>query len=80
MRIIQPRTVAEQLLYSTVRISGDNGTGTGFFFHIQLDQDKQIQLILQINMLLMAIRNYLFIFTKQLLMTKNLNQQINLFL
>ncbi|HAU0840603.1 TPA: hypothetical protein ACT9MX_000277 [Legionella pneumophila] len=46
MRVIQPRTVAEQLLYSTVRISGDNGTGTGFFFHIQLDQDKQIQLIL----------------------------------
>ncbi|MGX8786032.1 S1 family peptidase [Legionella pneumophila] len=27
-------------------MSGDNGTGTGFFFHIQLDQDKQIQLIL----------------------------------
>lgn len=46
MRVIQPRTVAEQLLYSTVRISGDNGTGTGFFFHIQLAQDKQIQLIL----------------------------------
>ena len=38
MRIIQPRTVAEQLLYNTVRISGDNGTGTGFFFHIQLDE------------------------------------------
>lgn len=45
-RIIQPRTVAEQLLYSTVQICGDYGTGTGFFFHIQLDKDKQIQLIL----------------------------------
>jgi hypothetical protein len=45
-RVIQPRTVAEKLLYSTVRICGDSVTGTGFFFHIQLENNKQIQLIL----------------------------------
>lgn len=35
MRALQPKSVAEQLLYSTVRIVGDSGTGTGFFFHYQ---------------------------------------------
>lgn len=46
-RVIIPRTTGENLLYSTVRISGDSGsTGTGFFYHIQLPNDKQIQLIL----------------------------------
>lgn len=45
-RVIQPRTTAEMLLYSTVRIVGEIGTGTGFFYHIQLANNKQIQLIL----------------------------------
>lgn len=45
-RVIQPRTVGEKLLYSTVRISTNNGTGTGFFYHIQINKNEQIQLIL----------------------------------
>jgi len=45
-RVVKPKTVAESLLYSTVRICGDSGTGTGFFFHIQLENNQQVQLIL----------------------------------
>lgn len=45
-RVIQPRTIAEQLLYSTVRISGDMGTGTGFFFRVKVANEKYLELIL----------------------------------
>lgn len=46
MMIIQPKTVSEQLLYNTVRIVGETGTGTGFFFKYKLDDSREIQLIL----------------------------------
>lgn len=46
MIVIQPKTVSEQLLYTTVRIVGDTGTGTGFFFKYKLDGSKEIELIL----------------------------------
>lgn len=45
-RIIQPKSIIEQLLYSTVRICGDTGTGTGFFFKFQINETFHIELIL----------------------------------
>src|SRR5688572_16801721 len=49
--IIIPKNTTEQLLYTTVRISGlthDNKTttGTGFFFKIQLNDGRHVSLIL----------------------------------
>jgi hypothetical protein len=35
--MIQPQTVSEQLLFSTVRLETSQGTGTGFFFHFKSD-------------------------------------------
>ena len=46
MRIIQPISISEQLLYSTVKINGDKGCGTGFFFRSFIEDDKAIDLIL----------------------------------
>lgn len=43
---ILPRTVGEQLLYSTVRISGSSGIGTGFFFNFKVSEEKRVDLIL----------------------------------
>jgi|EndMetStandDraft_3_1072993.scaffolds.fasta_scaffold95134_2 hypothetical protein len=39
--MIEPKTIAEQLMYSTVRISTSTGRGTGFFFNFPFD-DKQV--------------------------------------
>jgi hypothetical protein len=48
--IIVPQTITDKLLYSTVRIIGlSNGvetSGTGFFFHIVLEDSRRIELIL----------------------------------
>ncbi|CAM3670454.1 hypothetical protein LLO_p0038 (plasmid) [Legionella longbeachae NSW150] len=46
MIVIQPKTVSEQLLYTTVRIVGETGTGTGFFFKYKLNNSTEIQFIL----------------------------------
>jgi hypothetical protein len=46
MNGLLPKSVAEQLLYSTVRIVGDSGTGTGFFFHFKLNDTSRVELIL----------------------------------
>lgn len=49
--MIKPVTIAEQLLFSTVRIqvqwdSDRSGTGTGFFFDFPLDEQKRIPVII----------------------------------
>lgn len=46
MKGLQPKSVAEQLLYSTVRIVGDSGTGTGFFYNFKLNDTSRVELIL----------------------------------
>lgn len=46
MKGLQPKSVAEQLLYSTVRIVGDSGMGTGFFFNFKLNDTSSVELIL----------------------------------
>lgn len=45
MIVIQPKSVSEQLLYTTVRIIGETGTGTGFFFKYRLNNFTEIQFI-----------------------------------
>lgn len=45
-KVIEPNSIAEQLLYSTVRICGDSSTGTGFFFKYPINESSQIELIL----------------------------------
>lgn len=45
-KIIIPDSIPEQLLYSTVRISGDSGIGTGFFFRYPIGNDLQSEMIL----------------------------------
>lgn len=45
-KIIEPNSVVEQLLYSTVRICGDTGTGTGFFFRCPINESLYVELIL----------------------------------
>lgn len=44
--VIEPKSSAEQILYSTVRIAGDAGTGSGFFFRYLLEKNKGIEMIL----------------------------------
>jgi len=43
--MIHPQAISEQLLFSTVRLSTDSGSGTGFFFHFKTDDQKQIPVI-----------------------------------
>lgn len=48
---ILPKKITDQLLYTTVRICGLNqdnqtSTGTGFFFHIELENKKKLTLLL----------------------------------
>jgi hypothetical protein len=40
--VIEPKTIAEQLMYSTVRISTQVGRGTGFFYNFPLKEDGQV--------------------------------------
>ncbi len=49
--MIKPRTISEKLLFSTVRIavqlsSGEEGTGTGFFFNFLVDEQTHIPAII----------------------------------
>ena len=43
--MIQPKLISEQLLFSTVRLTTGQGSGTGFFFHFKHD-DKFIPVII----------------------------------
>ena len=45
-KIIKPDSIPEQLLYSTVRISGDASIGTGFFFRYPIGSESQLEMIL----------------------------------
>ncbi len=43
---IEPNSLSEQLLYSSVRICGDASTGTGFFFKYPINESSHVELIL----------------------------------
>lgn len=43
--MIEPKAISEQLLFSTVRLSTNSGSGTGFFFHFKIDDQNQIPVI-----------------------------------
>lgn len=52
--MIKPTTISEKLLFSTVRIavqfsSGEEGTGTGFFFNFLVDEQTHIPAIITNN-------------------------------
>ncbi len=49
--MIKPTTISEKLLFSTVRIavqlsSGEEATGTGFFFNFLFDEQRNIPAII----------------------------------
>jgi len=44
--MIQPQSISEQLLFSTVRLETKEGSGTGFFFHFKIDEQKCIPVII----------------------------------
>lgn len=44
--MIKPKSISEQLIFSTVRIEADNNIGTGFFFSFQLGDNKRLPLII----------------------------------
>ena len=44
--IINPETISEKLLYSTLRIETDVGVGTGFLFSYRLSETKQLPLLI----------------------------------
>lgn len=41
-----PKSISEQLMYSTVLIETENGKGTGFFFSFKIDDSKNIPVII----------------------------------
>jgi hypothetical protein len=43
--MINPQTKTEQLLFCTTRIETSSGTGTGFFFRFQVDEEKGIDVL-----------------------------------
>lgn len=43
--MIQPQSISEKLLFSTVRLATEQGSGTGFFFHFKTDDKKEIPVI-----------------------------------
>jgi hypothetical protein len=43
--MMQPQAVSEQLLFSTVRLTTEQGSGTGFFFHFKINDQNQIPVI-----------------------------------
>jgi len=62
--MIKPTTISEQMQYSTVRLSTNNGsTGTGFFFEFAFD-DKKVPVI----------------FTNKHVVNNNQDEEINFFL
>ncbi len=47
--VLVPKTINEQLLYSTVRIVGKSGTGTGFFFKAKISESHDCVFIITNN-------------------------------
>ena len=45
LTMFSPTTLSERLLYSTVKIDSDAGSGTGFFFDFDLGQDRKLPLL-----------------------------------
>jgi len=43
---MKPQTISEQMLYNTVRLEGSRATGTGFFFHFVLAENKVVPIII----------------------------------
>ncbi len=43
--VVIPNSFYEQLLYNTVKIETEGGSGTGFFYSIRIDKDRQINLL-----------------------------------
>lgn len=45
--MINPKTISEQMLFSTVRLEASNGsTGTGFFFHFKFSDNQVVPIII----------------------------------
>ncbi|TAA23765.1 trypsin-like peptidase domain-containing protein [Pseudoxanthomonas winnipegensis] len=67
---MQPKTIAEQLFFSTVRIdtvaaNGAQGAGTGFFFGHKFGGDKQALFVVTNKHVVMGMREGRFSFLKQ---------------
>ncbi len=44
--MMQPQAISERLLFSTVRLSTEQGSGTGFFFHFKIDDQNQMPVVI----------------------------------
>jgi hypothetical protein len=44
--MMQPKATSEKLLYSTVKLTTEQGSGTGFFFHFKIDNETQVPVII----------------------------------
>lgn len=44
--MIKPQTITEQMLFTTIRLQTAQGSGTGFLFHFNLGENKQVPLII----------------------------------
>jgi len=44
--MMQPQAISEKLLFNTVRLTTEQGSGTGFFFHFKIDDQNQVPVII----------------------------------
>ncbi len=80
---MQPKTIAEQLFFSTVRIdtiavNGVQGSGTGFFFAHHLGGNKEMPFVVTNKHVVMGMREGRFSFLKQKEGMPTLGEGLNL--